>query len=373
MTVKQQDQWSHFSLKREMSIAVFVGCAIILFQILSQLMPVQQPAPQMLGFFLGVAVGITVHELGHVAAALIVKFTIFSFTVGPITLRRESGSLRLRTENFRVGGMVTAVPLHSDNLAPRMLVMTVGGPAGSFIGGGLEYFLGRIFHNSPWSSWMFPLALTSWGLGVISLVPMRRFYVSDGARILQLLGNAQEADRFCALLTIAAYALAGQRPRDWEPTLINKALAARKDSGDYVLATIMAYEFQMDLHHFDLAESYLHSAIAQRPKCPPNVKSSIAADAAFFFAVVRNDAPTAREWLDQCHARHIQAAYVLPMVEAAVLIAEGRTGEADFKLDTCMTLLQRTRFPGFALAAQDWIAAMRERVRAAGDLCHRRD
>lgn len=196
---------------------------------------------------------------------------------------------------------------------------------------------------------------------------MRRFYVSDGARLLELLRNTQEADRICSLLAIAASALAGKRPREWDPTLIQKALWFRNGSGDDVIAVIMAYESEMDLHHFDAAETYLQSAIAKRSQCPSNLKSAIAADAAFFHAAVRNDAGIAREWLEQCHARDIEDGYVIPMIKAAVLIAEGRGDEADAELATSIALLRKARFPGFALAAQDWITIMNERIQAQKD------
>lgn len=364
MTFSEGKPQGSFSLKQQMSSAVLAACVILLFEIVLQLMPVQEPALSVLGLCAALAIGIVVHELGHVAGALAVGFSIFSFTAGPITLRRESGGLRLRIANFRIGGMITAVPVGSHNLRRRILVLTIGGPVGSVIGGGFEFALGSIFHNYAWSEWMLPLALVSCGLGLISIVPVRRFYVSDGARILELVRDGSEADRICARLAIAASAFAGTRPKDWDRTLIEKTLNGRNDSGDHVIAMILAYELELDSHHFDAAEDYLQAAIANNSKCPPNIKSAIAADAAFFQAAVRNNSTAAREWLEKCHARHIEDGYVLPMVEAAVLTAEGRAAEAENKLALSVALLPKARFPGFASAAQEWIATIRERIQA---------
>ena len=350
-----------------MLVAVAVMIVVICFQIVMQYLPAQNFAFRMLGFCIGFPFGIIVHELGHVTAGLIAKFSVLSFAVGPFTLRRQSGNLIVRIAPFRVGGMITAVPLHSNNLRRRMLLLTAGGPVASLLGGGFEFGLGLLFHPAAWSSWMFPLAVMSWVVGVISLMPTRGFYTSDGVRILDLLRESPESERLCAVLSIAACAIAGIRPSDWDLKLVEKARSAQERPNDNIVATLMAYEFAMDSHHFDDAETYLQSAIQQMPKCPPNIKSGIAADAAFYNAVIRNDAKTARDWLNQCDPQYFEDGYVLPMVEAAVLIAEGQTQEADTKLDMSNSLLGTARFPGFALAAQGWIADMRERIRTTAE------
>lgn len=361
MTVEDQSRPSSASLKQNMSTAVTFGIAIIFFEVVLQLMPVEEPWLRTLALLGALVIGTAIHELGHVAGALIAKFSVFSFSIGPVTLRRESSGLRLRIANFRLIGMITAVPLGSYNLRRRMLVLTAAGPLGSILGGGLEFALGRIFHASPWSPWMLPLAIVCWGLGVVSLVPMRRFYVSDGARILELIRNSQPAERVCARLAITAAALAGKRPRAWDRALLETAPSVTDDSDDGIVATIMSYESEMDWRHFDAAELCLQSAIARSSKCPPNLRSALAADAAFFYAAVRNNAAVAREWLQKSRPRHIEDAYVWPLVEAAVLLAEGKADEANIKLAESSVLLPKARFPGFAAASRDWIAILSER------------
>lgn len=345
-----------------MSTAVVTGLAIIFFEVVLQLMPVEDSWLRTLGLFAAIVIGTAVHELGHVAGALIAKFSVFSFSIGPVTLRRESSGLRLRIANFRLIGMITAVPLGSHNLRRRMLVLTAAGPLGSFLGGGLEFALGRVFHAYPWSPWMLPLAIVCWGLGVVSVAPMRRFYVSDGTRILELMRNSEQAERICALLAITAAALAGKRPREWEHVLLEKARSLTDDSGDDIVATIMSFESEMDSHNFDAAELCLQSAIARSSKCPANLRSALAADAAFFYAAVHNNAAVSREWLQKSHPRHIEDAYVWPLVQAAVLLAEGKADVANIKLAESSVLLPKARFPGFAAASRDWIAILSERL-----------
>lgn len=362
MTVEDQTRPSSFSLKRNMSTAVITALAIIFFEVVLQLMPVEDPWLRTLALLGALVISTAIHELGHVAGALLAKFSVFSFSLGPVTLRRESSGLRLRIANFRLMGMITAVPLGSQNLRRRMLVLTAAGPLGSFIGTGLEFALGSIFHTHPWSRWMLPLAIVCGALGALSLVPMRKFYVSDGARILELIRNSQPAERVCALLALTATALAGKRPREWDDVLLEKVRSLTDDSGDGIVGTIMSYEAEMDRRRFDAAELCLQSAIARSSKCPPNLKSGLAADAAFFYAAVRNNAAAAREWLLKSQPQHIEDAYVWPLVEAAVLVAEGQSDEANLKLAESSALLPKARFPGFAAASRDWIAILSERI-----------
>src|SRR5215469_16561634 len=58
-----------------------------------------------LQFIVFFALAIVVHELGHVLGALRVNFRVCSFTVGPITIRRNGGRTTIRWETLRIGGL----------------------------------------------------------------------------------------------------------------------------------------------------------------------------------------------------------------------------------------------------------------------------
>jgi len=240
-------------------------------------------------------------------------------------------------------------------LAKRMLIVVTGGPASSFLLAGLAFAAGRSFGGPLQSSWMVPFSLVSGAVGIISLIPMRSFYRSDGAQIWDLLRSPAKAERQCALLAIAGAAKMGLRPRDWDSELIAKALSVNDGAAGDVSANVMAYESAMDRREFDLANRYLEAALKLRQKCPINLKSGLALDAAFFYSMVREDSTLAQEWLNECDRRYVYERYFMLMVEAVVLLSHGKSSEAADKAQQSARLLSKAQFPGFAAAAKDWL------------------
>ena len=308
-----------------------------------------------LTFLLCFIAAIFVHELGHAMAALIVRFQVQSFTVGPVMLHREAAGLRFRRTRVRIGGLVTIVPVGLHDLGKRMLVVVVGGPTSSFLFAALAFAVGRSFGQPLQSSWMNPFSVVSGAMGVLSLIPMRSFYRSDGAQIWDLLRSPAKAERHCALLAIAGAAKAGLRPRDWDSALIAKALSVTDNAASDVSANVIAYESAMDRREFDVANGHLEAALKLRHKCPINLKSGLALDAAFFYSMVRGDSTLAHEWLNECDRRYVYERYSMLMVEAAVLLSDGRSSEAAEKAQQSARLLPTAQFPGFAAAARDWL------------------
>jgi hypothetical protein len=174
----------------------------------------QQPINPLM-FLVFFFAAIFVHELGHVAGALIVRFQVKSFTVGPLTLQLGRAGLRLRRAPFKVGGFVGAAPVGQHDLRRRMLLLVVAGPISSFFFGLLSFALRRT--RSVEADWMSPFAVISAAMGVLSLIPMRRFYLSDGAQIWDLLRSPQKAERHCALLALLGAINSGVLPGTWTP------------------------------------------------------------------------------------------------------------------------------------------------------------
>jgi hypothetical protein len=308
-----------------------------------------------LTFLLSFVAAIFVHELGHAAAALIVRFQVQSFTVGPVMLHREAAGLRFRRTRVKIGGLVTIVPVGLHDLGKRMLIVVSGGPTSSFLFAALAFAVGQSFGEPLQSSWMNPFSIVSGATGILSLIPMRSFYRSDGAQIWDLLRSPAKAERHCALLAIAGAAKAGLRPRDWDGALIAKALSVTDNGASDVSANVIAYESAMDRREFDLANRHLEAALKLRHKCPINLKSGLALDAAFFYSMVRKDSTLSQEWLNECDRRYVYERYSMLMVEAAVLLSDGKSREAAAKAQESARLLPGAQFPGFAAAAKDWL------------------
>jgi hypothetical protein len=87
-------------------------------------------------------------------------------------------------------------------------------------------------------------------------------------------------------------------------------------------------------------------------------------DAAFFYSMVGENRALAHEWLNECDRRYLYDRYAVLMVEAAVLLIDGELHEAASKAQQSACLLPRAQFPGFALAAKDWLDIILARAQA---------
>ncbi len=356
----QPKQREPFTVKRLMTLAVALVSGMFLGMALQTVSSGSHFG--LAAFVLFFIIAVFVHELGHAVAALTVRFQVQSFTVGPLMLHRQADGLRFRRTRLKFGGLVTIVPIGAHNLAKRMLIVVVGGPASSFLLAAVAFGLGRFLGEPLRSSCMNPFSVMSGAMGILSLIPMRSFYRSDGAQIWDLLRSPEKTERRCALLAIAGTAQGGVRPRDWDSALIAKALSIADGAGGEVSANIIAYESAMDLRDFELANTHLEAALKLRHKCPINVKSGLALDAAFFYSVVQGNSTLAHEWLNECDRRYVYDRYSVLMVEAAVLLSDGKSSEAADKAQESGRLLRQSQFPGLAVAARDWLDVILEKA-----------
>jgi hypothetical protein len=165
-------------------------------------------------------------------------------------------------------------------------------------------------------------------LGVVTLVPLRRHgFFSDGARLLMLLRGGAKAERWSALWALYAASAGGQRPRDWDRGLIDRATQVADGSLDDGGACLLAYLWALDQDNEEAAEGFLDRARAVFDTIPA-LRASIAAEIAYFQARFRGDAATARARLDQAQGCFFLERHERLRAEAAVLLAEHRVAEA---------------------------------------------
>jgi len=236
-----------------------------------------------------------------------------------------------------------------------MLIVGGGGPAASLVGGVSGLVIGRMLPASSTADVFTAGGVLSLGLGLLSMIPVRRYYSSDGAQIWDLLRSKERGARKCALLALLADLNAGTRPRDWDATLVHRILASHDGSGQDVNCYLLGFYWAKDRHDFEAAQEYLEAAIARQKICPASARSSIALDAAFFYALIRGDSATGRKWLDQCKKRLITDRYFLLMSQAAVLLSEGKSSDAQRAAAEAIKALPEAQFAGFAVAAKEWL------------------
>jgi len=78
--------------------------------------------------------------------------------------------------------------------------------------------------------------------------------------------------------------------------------------------------------------------------------------------MAREDAVLAREWFNASDRRQLQDRYFPLMVEAAVLLVEGRSDDALQKTEESTAVLRQAQYQGYADAASDWLKMISERA-----------
>ena len=309
--------------------------------------------PYGIGFlgFLGLfALAIALHELGHVLGAFRVNFRVCSFTVGPITIHWSGGRAAVRWGAVRIGGLVTLAPNGIQDLLRRMLIVTAYGPAASLVFGIIAFGIGLLLPESSIAGGLQLTGLMSLALGLLSLIPSRKFYSSDGAKMWDLWRGKERGERQCAILALLADLNSGTRPRDLNADLIQRVLTLQDGTGMDLSSYMWAFYWAKDRHDFDAAQQYLEAVIERVKICPPSTKASIALDAAFFYALIRGDSAAGRKWFDSSKKRFVTEKYFLLTTEAAVLLSEGKSSEALAAANKAMKALPRATFLGFAIA-----------------------
>jgi hypothetical protein len=91
-------------------------------------------------------------------------------------------------------------------------------------------------------------AAASLAIGVGTAAPYRtRGMASDGKRLLTVLRPGAVAERHAALVALGAWLTSGTAPRDWDPAVVARVVAAGDDGSlDAVLARYLAYLHALD-------------------------------------------------------------------------------------------------------------------------------
>src|SRR5512138_2606290 len=161
-------------------VLTFLGSAGVTLALI-ELLPTTHPLLVPLAIVAMLVIGVAVHESGHLLADLLLGFRIIAVSVGPLQIANENGTLRLRrNRDLPLGGMVAAAPKSSANLRKRMLLTVVAGPLASLTAGMAAITLGVMAGKS--GGWLLCWGVVSLGLGGLSCIPVRKYYVSDGER-----------------------------------------------------------------------------------------------------------------------------------------------------------------------------------------------
>jgi len=246
------------------------------------------------------ALGVVVHELGHLLAGWLVGFHFTSFGIGPVALAIEHGRPKVR---LRMGtsyaGYVSMQVGAIRRLRRRFLIFIVGGPVANLLSLPMTALMVNYVFPAWSHSWLSipagQFAEISLLLGILGFVPISDG--SDGQRISMLLGQPVAARRLMSFLALASQARNGIRPRLWRRSWLKAATQLQDGRKDEFYGKWMAYASANDAKDADLAAALLERCLElARPRSSVLLDTAIR-EAAVFSAWFRQDAKLAEKWL----------------------------------------------------------------------------
>ncbi|EJQ52087.1 hypothetical protein BWGOE3_50290 [Bacillus mycoides] len=189
--------------------------------------------------FFGIALLVlAIHELGHVICGLIVGLKFKFMAVGPITVQKEKGKIRIRENKIwmYVGGVAMLVPpsTHTPNLSRKWAWMTLSGPLTSFVFGIVS---GYIYMVSYYHMLLY-FSVLHLAIFVVTAIPIKGTLLSDGMQFLILIKDDEKAREHLYTIQVSSELFSYKRPEDWDERLIE--LSEEKLKEDKSISEIMS-------------------------------------------------------------------------------------------------------------------------------------
>ncbi len=171
----------------------------------------------LLGIFLLVVI---IHELGHVIFGIIGGLTFKFMTVGPITVQKEKGKVRIRENKLWAyfGGVAMLVPpsIETPNLSKKWAWMTLGGPITSLLFG---ITFGYIYMVSYYQYLLY-FSVFHFVIFAVTIVPIKGTLMSDGMQFLILIKDDEKAKQHVYNIQVSSELFSYKRPKDWDKRLV---------------------------------------------------------------------------------------------------------------------------------------------------------
>ncbi|HDR7661654.1 site-2 protease family protein [Bacillus wiedmannii] len=171
----------------------------------------------LLGIFLLVVI---IHELGHVIFGIIGGLTFKFMTVGPITVQKEKGKVRIRENKLWAyfGGVAMLIPpsIVTPNLSKKWAWMTLGGPITSLLFG---ITFGYIYMVSYYQYLLY-FSVFHFVIFAVTIVPIKGTLMSDGMQFLILIKDDEKAKQHVYNIQVSSELFSYKRPKDWDKRLV---------------------------------------------------------------------------------------------------------------------------------------------------------
>lgn len=298
---------------------------------------------------------IALHEMGHVIGGWNSGFQLAFFAVGPLKIYRDYNRLRVRYNSSPAlwGGVAATAPRGSQLpsapfMRQAMLRVVAGGPLLSLGGTLLLIPAALLLPAYPSLAVLIGAAgLMSFFIALATSIPVSTGgFLSDGARLLQLLRGGEDADRWAYLGVLSGLSLT-VRPRDWPAAIVLSCAREGDTSYDGISAAWLRSSWHEDRGEFEAARQWLEQALASIDHWPKPARPLLHASAACLYATL-GDAARARPHLEAARQPGFLDKDHLHLAEATVLESEGRRAEAQASARKGLALIP-SEATGFAL------------------------
>jgi hypothetical protein len=324
---------------------------------------------------------LAIHEGGHLLGGWLAGCRPVLLVVGPLRVQwtDRGATVGFNRHLSLWGGLAASIPENPENARRAMLWVTAGGPLTSLVSGvalGLPAHLlfnagaGQEPMGSTLALFLMICALGSLLIGVITLFPgTSSGFDTDGSRILRFLRGGDHVKPEASLLTLTAHSMGGTRPRDWEPELVEEALALPPDHLLGVVARQMASAHALDRGDPERAADHLGPVLERIDSYPGPVRPGLLAQGAYLAALDADGVDHARHLLGQIRGEGIGSRHRILLAQAAVSGRDGRAEKARDLLAQARAAIGDPLEPGMARAEREWIQALATEFQDADPPC----
>jgi hypothetical protein len=287
----------------------------------------------MLLYFPILMLTVVLHELGHVAAGVVVGFHFSSISIGPFSIGLQYGKVKFQTRPQ--SGALGYAGMHIETvsrLRRNLFIFVMAGPLTNLVSGALAAVFILISPQTLRSSWLIALStafsMLSFLVFVLSAIPFRSTFHSDGDRIRMLIKSPRETRRWISAMTLASQQRKGIRPRRWKQTWLLAVCAVRDSSIDEFFGNLLAYIAASDRKDVTAESRHLERCLELAHLAPVMSRDLIASETAHFCAWTRSDSRLAESWLSQLENRKPITPLIGIRTEIALACASSNFDEA---------------------------------------------
>ncbi|PFI24579.1 hypothetical protein COI75_09625 [Bacillus cereus] len=215
---------------------------------------------------------LAIHELGHVVFGLIGGLKFKFMTVGPITVQKEKGKVRIRENKLWAyfGGVAMLVPpsIETPNLSKKWAWVTLGGPITSLLFGITSGYIYMVSYYQ----YLLYFSVLHFVIFAVTMVPIKGTFLSDGMQFFILIKDDEKAREHLYTIQVSSELFSYKRPKDWDERLVELSedkLKENKSIREAMSGLMLVFLARADQEGMERAIPYIEQ-IVQLPVTKEN-------------------------------------------------------------------------------------------------------